>query len=155
MKGKVESSELILAYLLRYISCHGACFPTSALPPLGPISYGLWEGYFLPTLCWEIHLHGFLSSIHLAGYAKNARPWLFFTWVLSQVLLCNEQTSGMISLGQQAGLVIACYKTLSFPSLVLLSYNTDPSGPWHWTGGHGRQRSRFMCWYSGCLFYSE
>ena len=57
-------SELVLAYPVTFISCHAAFLPTSALPPVRSLSHALrlWESFLLPSLRWEILLHGFLSA---------------------------------------------------------------------------------------------
>lgn len=83
---------------------------------------------------------GSWAPTHPAGYAKNARSWPFFTWVISQVCFCNEHPPGVrycIPLGKQAGLLTAGYKNSRFPKLDVSQPQHKPIWPmaltqWTW-----------------------
>lgn len=119
-------------YLLPHF-CSSSCEAHLTWP--GPLA-----GSSLPALCWEILLHGFLSSSPSHWVCQHARPWPFFTWAISQVCDCSEQPSGIRSclpLAQEADLFIVCYETADVPSLVFLICNTHSSGSmalpqWTW-----------------------
>lgn len=92
------------------------CLDSSLIPHIQSVS----KFYSFSFLLGETFFFGSWASLYILFVPRIWRPWLLFTWVISQDYVCSKQPWGMMHCFPwiwRAGLLPACHESIWFPKL--------------------------------------